>query len=485
MKIAPFKYELSAKPRPFWTYDGRFWRYEPDFLIALLNQLLFFGVIVLVFFLAKQLFDAGVAWLSAVIMLGTELFWRFSVSGLSTMLLLLVFTGLFWCLTLLEREAREPKWGQRGILILAAAGGLLVAIGGLTRYAFAWIIIPVVAFIVLFCGNRRIVLALLALAVFLALMTPWTLRTYNLSGAPFGTATYSVIEGTGAFPEYKLQRALEPEFTRVVLRLFWQKLFTNMRGILQTDLLKLGGSWIGALFLAGLLIGFRNPATRRLRYFVLLSLGVLVVVQALGRTQLSEDSPEINSENLLVLLAPFVIVYGVSLFFVLLDQMNLLFPEARYIVIGGFAALICLPMFLVFLPPKTQPVAYPPYYPPAIQNVANWTKESELSMTDIPWAYAWYGNRQAVWLTLNAQSDFFAIYDYQRPISMLYLTPQTMDSRFLSQWVRAGEQSWGSFILESLIKKEVPPLFPLRKSPTGFLPEQLVLTDWERWKRPE
>jgi hypothetical protein len=186
-----------------------------------------------------------------------------------------------------------------------------------------------------------------------------------------------------------------------------------------------------------------------------------------------------------VLLAPLVIIYGVSLFFVLLDQMNLPFPEARYIIIGVFAVLMCLPLLLVFLPPKSQPVAYPPYYPPAIQSVANWTKETELSMSDIPWAYAWYGNRQAVWLTLNAQSDFFAIHDYQRPISMLYLTPQTMDGRFLSQWVRAGEQSWGSFILESLIKKEVPPLFPLRKSVPGFMPEQLVLSDWERWRKPE
>ena len=46
------------------------------------------------------------------------------------------------------------------------------------------------------------------------------------------------------------------------------------------------------VFLVGLMLGFRNPATRRLRYFVLLSLCVLIVVQALGRTQLSDDSPE-------------------------------------------------------------------------------------------------------------------------------------------------------------------------------------------------
>ena len=40
-----------------------------------------------------------------------------------------------------------------------------------------------------------------------------------------------------------------------------------------------------------------------------------------------------------------------------------------------------------------------------------------------------------------------------------------MDARFLTQWIRAGEQSWGSFILESMVKKKVPDYFPLSESP--------------------
>ncbi len=47
-------------------------------------------------------------------MLGTELLWRFSVSGLSTMLLLVIFIGLAWCLVLLEQEGGELSGGQRG-----------------------------------------------------------------------------------------------------------------------------------------------------------------------------------------------------------------------------------------------------------------------------------------------------------------------------------------------------------------------------------
>ena len=58
-----------------------------------------------------------------------------------------------------------------------------------------------------------------------------------------------------------------------------------------------------------------------------------------------------------------------------------------------------------------------------------------------------------------------------------------MDARFLTQWIRAGEQSWGSFILESLVKKKVPDLFPAQANRrSAGLPEQLVLADWQRWK---
>jgi hypothetical protein len=263
-----------------------------------------------------------------------------------------------------------------------------------------------------------------------------------------------------------------------------------MRQILQNDLPKLGGSWFTAFFLVGLMVGFRNPALRRLRAFLLMCLGVLAVTQALGRTNLSEDSPEINSENLLVILAPLVLVFGVSLFMTLLDQFTLPAFELRYMIIAVASLMACLPMIFVFLPPRTNPVIWPPYLPPAIQLVSSWTKEKELIMSDVPWAMAWYGQRQSVWLTLkavpesrdsNSHEDFFTIYDYLKPINLLYLTPQTMDSRFLTQWM-AGERSWGSFITETVLRKEVPHGFPLSNAPKQRLSGQIILADWEqRW----
>jgi hypothetical protein len=130
MKVLPFYDEIPAKSRPFWSQDGMFARYEPDFLIAAFNQLLLLGLIVSVFFLARRLFDRAVAWFSALLLFGTELLWRFSVSGLSTMLLLVIFMGLVWSLVWLENEAREPTRGP--LALVASGGGTVSAISSAT-----------------------------------------------------------------------------------------------------------------------------------------------------------------------------------------------------------------------------------------------------------------------------------------------------------------------------------------------------------------
>jgi hypothetical protein len=484
MKILPFQHEISAN-ESFWNLNRRFWWYQPDFLIGLFNQGLFFAAVILVYFLARRLFDTTVAWLSAVVFLGTELFWRFSTSGLSTMFLLVIFLGVVWCLVLLEQGARENTRSEKVLLGLAVLAGLLVGLGGLTRYSFGWLIIPVFLFLLLFLGQRRVALCLLTVSAFLATMGPWVVRNYHVSGTPFGTAGYAVYEHTSNFPGNRLERSLNPDFKRVTFSSFWYKFMGNTRQIISNEFPKMGGSWVTAFFLVGLLVSFHNQTINRLRYFVILCLVVLVMVQALGKTQLSEDSPEINSENLLALLVPLIFIYAVSLFLLLMDRLSFPFAPARHFVVGLFLVLAGGPLIFALLPPRSSfPIAYPPYFPPLIQQSADWMKESELMMSDIPWAVAWYGNRQCLWMTLNAQDDFFAINDYQKPIQALYLTPQTLDSRFLSEWVRGGEQSWGRFIMECFLRREVPVAFPLKKAANGFMPEQLFLADYERWIAP-
>jgi len=413
MKVLPFDFQVNVT-KPFWSKPAfrptperprDFWRYQPDFLITLLNQVILIVIALMTFFLARRLYDAAVAWMSFALVIGCEVLWHFSVTGLSTLFLMLIFLSLIWCLVWIENEERDPVWSHRAQTWLALAIGLLMGLGTLTRYSFGWLLIPVLVYLAIFCVLRRWLIFSAVLGVFLLVITPWIWRNISVSGTPFGIAGYALVDGTFGFPEFKMQRALDPDFRSVNLMALIFKLTGNVRLILQEGLPRLGGSWVSALFLTGLLLSFRSLALRRLRYFLLAALIVLVLAQALGKTQLSVDAPDFNAENLIVLLVPLVFIYGAGLFFQLLDQMNLKVRELRYLVIGLFAIIVNLPIAFTLLSPAVRPINYPPYYPPAIQEVSGYLKPGELMMSDIPWAVAWYGHRQTAWLTANADSE--------------------------------------------------------------------------------
>lgn len=503
MKVLPFEYAIPAKPKAFWSVDGEFRRYQPDFIISLFNQCLFFATVVLFFFLVRRLFEPRVAWLAASLLFLTEIMWRFAVSGLSTMLLLLMFMGVVWCLVLLEEQGRDPVERTVRSLILALLAGALVGLGGLTRYSFGWLILPVLLFIILFGGQKRLLFSGLALVAFCGVMAPWIIRNFQISGTPFGTSGYAILQTSALYPENSLERSLDMDITLPILRPLTQKLIVNSRQILQGDFLKLGGGWISAFFLVGLLISFREEGPKRLRYFLMSCLVVLIVAQALGHTQLSEDSPELNSENLLVLLAPLVLVYGVSIFFLFLDQLDLPLRELRYAAVAGFGAIVCLPMIFLFLPPKTSPLSFPPYYPPSLQIASGWAKDNELIMTDMPWAMAWYGQSQSIWLT-STPEEFISINDNEKSIEVLFLTRLTIDTRLWTHWLLVAHQGWGNLMLQAQgffttdqlkwpvkmdLRVRAPgegmTVFPLHywQLGSGGISEQFLLTSRSHWPK--
>jgi dolichyl-phosphate-mannose-protein mannosyltransferase len=482
MKILPFHYDTGLKSG-FWSYNGSFWRYQPDFLISVFNELLLVALTVAVYFLAKRLFDAPVAWLSAMLVLGCNLLWHFSASGLSTILLMLIFLGVARCILKVEELAQDPQPDANWILCWSALAGILTGVGALTRYAFGWTIICVAVFLVLFSGPRKLANALVALIAFAIVLTPWVGRNMAVSGTPFGTAGYSIMAETPISPE-PLERSVHPDLTESLYpEFYWHKCLMNVGAILNSELFKLGGSWASVLFFAGLLLSFNRPSVRRMRYFLLMCLATFIVAQALGRTSLSDGTPEINTENLIILVVPLVFIYGAAFFFILLDQMDLPIREMRYIIIAVFLALCCFPLFLAMWF-KSTPVPYPPYFPPDIQRSAGWMHENELMMSDVPWAVAWYGDRQCVWLTDDDQDDFFAINDYIKPVSALYLTMKTMDNPLVTSCFRSGPNSWGSFVLAALSRNDIPKSFPLRHAPSGSaaVSSGIFLTDADRWK---
>ncbi len=479
MKVLPFRYAVPEQPQPFWSVQGQFARYQPDFLITVFNQLLFFGLVFCVYRLAGRLFNPTLAVASAVLLLGTELLWRFSTSGLSTMLLLLLFTSLSWTLVRFSQETAAPEQHKYRLIWLAAIAGLWVGIGALTRYSFGWLIIPVAVFLGLVANRQRVAVVAAAILVFAALLTPWVIRNVSVGSLPFGIATYAVFENSG--DQYGLQRSLEPQVPSRVTTVFRVKLAAVAREILQNDLPALGGTWLTAFFLAGLLVPISNVPARHLRNFLAGCLPLLIIVQALGRTQLSTDSPVVNSENQLILLLPLVIVFGTSLFLLLLDQVEGVVAEFKTPAIAAFVVVVSLPLLLSLTGQRRPPLSYPPYYPPFIQTFSGWLQPTQLTMSDIPWAVAWYGQRQSVWLTPNTGKDFEAINSYQKPVTLVHLSSRTLDQGLLSQLTR-GTDNWIKLAMTAFSSKDR--LVPFGLPFAYFNYQQMIFCDSQRWLLP-
>ena len=474
-----YKVELHQS---FWSDSGQYQRYKPEFLIAIFNQFLLLFAVWLTFLVARTLFDAPAAWLAAVLTLCSDQLWKFSVSGLPILLLLVIFLGLVWCLTSFAALENAANPSPRRRLQLAVLAGLLVGLGMLTRYSFGWVMAPVVIFLAQFGGERRKGLAVTSFLVFGLTVAPWLLRNFMVSGSLFGTAGYAILEETFAFPGSMLMQSLSPDLDMWnLIRPCLYKLQTNLGELLLKDVPSLGGGWMGILFLAGLLLGLRNPLARRLRYFTMTCLGVFLVAAALGRTHWSLLAPDLNAENLLVLLTPLAVIFGVAFFVTLLIQMNVPTPETRYLVVLLVVVLLRLQFLQSFLPPRTNTVAWPPYFPPDVQKVAGFIQPTELMMSDIPWAVAWYGDRQCAWTTLNCRYEFVALNDFVKPVSGLYLTLSTLDGRLLTECVRGNPDNWSNFAYKAVAYNQLPEKFPLTQFPIDVLRSGLFLTAQQRW----
>jgi hypothetical protein len=490
LKVMPFAYPDLTKAQSFSVY-------QPDLWIALFNQALFLIAVGMVFGLARKLFDEAVAWVSAAVVLGTEVFWRFSISGLSTLLLVVIFLGVVWMLAAMESAARsEPAKSPRWWTIMAVGVGLLAGLGALTRYSFALLIVPVGFAVGSLPGLNRGRVVPVTVAAFLLVTLPWAVRNYALTGTPFGTAGYEIFQGTPFFPQDQLERSLNPDLSVAEVSQVLDKALLNLKEVVQLDLPRLGGSWVSAFFLVGLLVPFRNPVLGRLRWFALGSLGVLLLAQVVGRTAGEGLRMDVDASNLLVVAGPLAFMFGVSLFFVLLDTFGIKFPPVRYSVIGGFCLLASASLWLALLTPSRERLVF---YPPWVQDRAQLVAEQDLIMSDIPWAVAWYGQRDSLWLSLkyredaqrSLRNDFYASFEAVRPIRALYLSFQALkavETQPLWDWaLREGEEGWEKFVQDwegfilvgAFLHREVPSGFPLKRAPRGLLPE-LFLTDSER-----
>lgn len=454
-----FRNAFSLSTAPVRVFPPEQWVVVPlGHLFSILTGLL-------VFLIARTLFDNRVALLGITLFFLSNTVWATSISGTAFSVVAFWMTAAWYC-ALIASNRYQAGGRALGWIIATALAGLFCALGFLTRYGSVALLPGIALLLGLSLRKHSGKVLLLFFGVFVLTIAPWLVRNLNVSGGLFGLAPYLALNGADPAVNNLFERTLAQELTTAgVLSQLRPKLMLGLADLYSNQLPTIGDGILVGFFFTTFFYSFARDSVRRLRWC--LALGVLVTLPVAALY----GQP---SYRLLYLFLPFVVIYAVAFFYILLDRMQLRIPILRMGVTGAFLGLGAIPLILTLLPPRTD-LPYPPYYPPYITRVSHMLNADELMCSDMPWATAWYGNRASLLLPATLD-EFYEVNDYMRRISGLYFTTLTRDREYVRTLVTGPYRTWFP-----ILEGRIPTDFPLNKGfQLGNL-DQLFLTDRQRW----
>jgi hypothetical protein len=481
-------------PASAFNYDTAERVYYPErWVILPFDQVCLLACVLIVFLWAKRLFDRRVATVAGLLMLFSDTLWSFGVSGLPTNLLMLLFLLALYFLFIADGRLNppEPAEGEPvpaptgvtgGVVALVIASAVLLGLCFLTRYLAAFFLIPIAIYVArIFRGRAAAVWAGVYVAIFAAIITPWLVRNYQVSGSLLGLAQYGLIDHAGIFRGETLPRTYKPDFTAAYsIKTLSGKFLTNLRPNLLTNLRLIGSDFLIFFFGVGLMYGFRRLDVTRLRRVVVGAIVTAIFAMSLIGSDPERNSPDVYGGNLLVLLLPLVVMFGTAFFYLLLDRIRFRLRLTKALAVTAFVALNVAPMIFTILPPRPGVFPYPPYIPPVERAVAKYFDADALACSDLPWAIAWDSEHRALWLPMSLD-DLYEINDFVTPkgIQYMILTPYLIDERPQTEIAKGEYKGWTSFM-----RGQVPATFPL-KAYSALPPddEQILLADRVRWTK--
>lgn len=464
--LFPIKSHLKMTPQDI-IYAG-------DRAIAAMSILFFLASVVVLFFVARRLFDQRLALMACSLVLLGDIFWDYSLSGLPQMLLLFLFNATVYVLV----RAVEARYGGGRVGAWLAALGLGFGLLALAHALTIWIFVAALIFSVFFFRPRGWA-ALIMLAAFTIIYVPWLIRTYAICGHPGGIAFYSVLEGV-VHSETGWMRRITLDFEGAGPMAFKDKFVQNFLNQSGNLLESFGWSVVALMFFAGLLYSFKRPETGMVRWMILsMWLGAVAGMTLFGLTK--EQGFSANQLHLIFI--PLMTCYGLAY---LLVQWNRLEINLRLARIGFITLLflLCAGPMLLRMPgfkPAVPTIRWPPYVPPYIAVLNNWMKPDEITASDMPWAVAWYGDRRAI-LVPETVKTFVDISDYRilgGPVYGLYLTPISGSQNTLNDILKGEYKDWGA-VISRTVNLET---FPLKWGVLlGLENECIFLSDHNREK---
>lgn len=448
--------------------------YAGDRAIAVFSVLLFLVAVGIAYVVARRLFDPQLALVACLLILVTDLLWKFSLSGLPHIFLMLLLLLTSWAIIrAMDEQHDAPQAPPLKKWLLQLGIGLGFGLMTLSHWLACWFFFGYLFFAFFFFRPRALPLA--ALGAFLLALAPWITRNVLVSGHPFGIAIYPLGSEAAV-----LLRSLEPDFSNLFYG-FRMKVRTGIVDQMGAIFQYLGLNLAAGAFFVALFHPFKRATSAKFKWCVL----AMWVTAVTGMAAYGPIEGPVSELQLHAVFIPLFVFYGLAFLLVLWNRLGFQHSLMRLVFSTGVVILAAIPMLLTLFSGGGRSVNWPPYIPPYIGILGDWYKADENLCSDMPWAVAWYANRRCLLLP-DSPKTMLDISDYAvlgSSIRGLYLTPVSGNSRFLADIAFGTYKQWGGLILRQPQSLRNFPLTVARLLPIDG--QVILYADYDRWSNPD
>lgn len=428
-----------------WRMQDNTLIYAADRVIAAVSSVFFILSVLTIFLLIRRMFDNIVAGITCVLLILSDLFIRFSISGLPQMMMLFFFSlGIYFLYGAIERQNNK-----KNPLTLLALCGLSFSLLCLSGWIGIWPLIGLLIFVGIFFRPHGVYC--IPIILIFAILSLWTILHYNnYSGNPFGIAVYSAYQGFVG-DESLIMRALVQRDVPVNPQTIMTQLIGN--SLRQVTLLytNMGGIIVTPFFFLALLHPFKNQSTNMIKWAVLL----IWIFATIGMSLYSDDEA-LTGSQLQVLATPLFTAFGLAILFVFVGRMMAShqvrglrpFLIALVIVVSSGQLIMSLPREIKngLVRESASWPHFPPYFPLSLNGKLHDASEpGKVIASDQPWAVAWYSDRSSLWLP-RKKDDFFALEEILKEngtsVGGILITPT---SQSVPGGIRGVKEYYGDF----------------------------------------
>jgi hypothetical protein len=431
--------------------------YSGDRAIALVEVVCFLASLFVLHRIALELFDGRLANIATGLVLICDMMWRYAISGLPQMFLLLMLHLTVYGLlrAMRARYLNEPHLGW-----MAAIGfgfGVMALTHALTIFIFA----PVLVFAVMFFRPRGWA-PVVMLGVFAAVYAPWLVRTAMACGDFRGVAGFSGLDGI-VRSEAGHMRRFDIDLGGVSGNYFAANFRVNLIAQINRTIEYMGWSFVAPVALVSVLHAFRRPVTATFRWLLFAMWAGAVC--GMGIYGMKEEGG-LAANQFYLLFVPLFICYGMAYVLVQWDRrvgLGFILPQwgnrsgvhsfMRMSLVIAIFAVSGIPLLgRLFLDRNRYMIEWPPYLPPFIAMMHDYFEPNEIVGSDMPWAVAWYADRRSLWLPYQRQ-DLTDLSDYDRlggPVAGLYFSPISGIRNTLDDLINGEYKNWTAYIVRTV-----------------------------------